>query len=147
MRPLVGAQGTDLFAVEIILPRGRAIEATEDVHQSRLAGTRRAHHSDKLAALDGQIDAPQRGHLDVAHAISLLEIFDPNDFAHLNPKRGPAGWNGLATPLCACAAALLDMLRMTGSFSLSLPATTSVLEPSVMPSCTSTGCALPSFNR
>ena len=41
--------------------------------------------------------------------------------------------------------AVLDMPMITGSFSSSGPLTTSVFEPSVMPTCTSTGCALSPF--
>ena len=80
------------------LPARRPIETAEDVHKSRLARARCAHHRDKLAVRDRQIDAAQRRHLDVAHAISFVDIFDADQLAHRKPGRGWAGWNGLIGP-------------------------------------------------
>ena len=50
MRELGVVQRRDLGAADRHRPGGRLVEAGEDVHQRRLAGARRAHHGDELAA-------------------------------------------------------------------------------------------------
>ena len=51
---LIVAQRGDEDAVQIVLARGWAIEAAQDVHQGRLAGSGGAHDGDHLAARDRQ---------------------------------------------------------------------------------------------
>ena len=76
-RRLVLARDVDAF--EEVGAARRAVEAAEHVHERRFARARRAHDRDELAALDGEIDAAQRAHVELAHAIGLLE---PADFDH-----------------------------------------------------------------
>src|SRR3546814_17746649 len=42
------------------LPGGRDVEAAEDVHRRRFAGSGRAHDGSDIAALDIEVDALQR---------------------------------------------------------------------------------------
>src|SRR3546814_4461088 len=42
------------------LPGGRDVEAAEDVHRRRFAGSGRAHDGSEIAALDIEVDALQR---------------------------------------------------------------------------------------
>ena len=69
----------DIDAVETVVAAGRPVEATEDRHQRRLARSRRAHDGDELAALDGQADAAQRMHVDVADVIGPRDVLDSDD--------------------------------------------------------------------
>ena len=69
----------DIDAAEKIAPGSRRIEAAEDVHGGRLAGTRRAHDGDELAARDRKIDAGQRPHEAGAFAIELLHPLEGDE--------------------------------------------------------------------
>ena len=60
-------------------PARRLVEAAEDVHQRRLARARRAHDRDELALVDGQRDAAQRVHLDVAQLVDLGDPVELDD--------------------------------------------------------------------
>ena len=73
-RQLRLSQRGDIDAFEQVDAAGRAIEASNDVHQSRFAGTGGAHNRHELAALDSNADAAQRAHLDIAEVVSLREI-------------------------------------------------------------------------
>jgi len=65
------AETTDVFPVEAVGPISRAVQAPQDVHQRALARARWTHNRHKLPWADGHIHAPQRVHLDWAHAIHL----------------------------------------------------------------------------
>ena len=55
------------------MPAGRHVEPAEDVEQRRLAAARRPEQHDELAAVEIQVDRAQRVHLDLAHAVDLLD--------------------------------------------------------------------------
>src|SRR5690606_33917969 len=58
-RALVAGQRLHLGPEEAEHARGRHVEAAEDVHRGRLAGTRWPHDRDEIAALDREVDALQ----------------------------------------------------------------------------------------
>ena len=63
----------------------RPVEAAQDRHQGRFAGTGRPHDGDELAALDREADTAQRMHVDVADVVSPRYILDPDDcFGHFD---------------------------------------------------------------
>ena len=49
-------QPRDVFARQVVLARGRHVEASEDVHQGRFSRPRRSHDGDVLAPFDRQRD-------------------------------------------------------------------------------------------
>src|SRR3546814_20907564 len=55
-RALIAVEPFDMMATEQEFALGRHIEATEDVHRSRLARSRWAHHRDETALIDMEID-------------------------------------------------------------------------------------------
>src|SRR5271166_2576361 len=57
----------------------RQIEATENIHERRLARARRAHDGDKLSRLDDQADAAERFDRDIADDEGAGHIFDLDD--------------------------------------------------------------------
>ena len=57
---LVIVHRLDRRAVEDVLPGGGAVEAADDVHERRLAGTGGSHDGHVLAVIDDEIDAAQR---------------------------------------------------------------------------------------
>ena len=72
----------DIDAFEQVTATGGTIEASDDVHQSRLARTRRAHDCEELAALDAKRDVPQGLHFDFAHTVGLVQAFDLDNRRH-----------------------------------------------------------------
>src|SRR5216683_508639 len=70
----------DVNAFERIMPAGRPIETSEDIHQGRLTRPRGAHYRDHLPPFDGQADAAQRPDLDLAEMEDLVEV---GDFDHV----------------------------------------------------------------
>src|SRR3990167_5842926 len=118
VRPLVRRQRSDFLALQKIFATGGTVEATQNIHEGGLTGTRGTHDGDKLSSVNGQITTAQRRPLHVSHVVGLMEIFDADDFAHRKPNpRGRVGWNGLATPAWLCALAPLAIPMMTASFS------------------------------
>ena len=80
-RELVLRHARDVLAVEDVAAARRPIEAPEDVHQRRLAGSGRAGDRDELAGLDVEVRAAQRAHGDLADVVGLDEISDGNNRA------------------------------------------------------------------
>src|SRR5260370_4769456 len=70
----------DVNAFERIMPAGRPIETSEDIHQGRLPRPRGAHYRDHLSPFDDQADAAQRPDLDLAEMENLVEV---GDFEHV----------------------------------------------------------------
>ena len=70
-RTLIAVELADVDSVEAVGPAGRRIEAAEDVHRRRLAGTARPHDGDELAAVDREVDAAKRRDHRVALAVEL----------------------------------------------------------------------------
>src|SRR5271167_1426568 len=73
-------RGDDAF--EQVTATGGTIETSDDVHQGRLARTRRAHNREELAARDAKRDVPQSLHLDFTHTIGLVQAFDLDNRRH-----------------------------------------------------------------
>ena len=77
-------QPRDIDALQIILSAGRPIQAAEQRHQRGLPRSGRSHDGDEFAGLDGQIDAAQRMHVDVADVIGPRHVHDSDDwFRHV----------------------------------------------------------------
>ena len=57
----IGTQQCGILPVDSVAPGTGTIEATQDIHQRRLARPGRPHNGDKLAGVDRQIDIPQNG--------------------------------------------------------------------------------------
>ena len=76
---LIVGHRADEIAVDEVLAPGRCIETSDQVHQSRFAGTRRSHDRDVLAALDLDVHAGDGVDLLVAHDVGLPEIVRPDD--------------------------------------------------------------------
>src|SRR5215213_9449999 len=73
-----------LLAVEEIGTLARRVEAANQVHQRRLAGPRRPHDRDVLAALDLDAHAAQRVNLLGTHHVGLPQI-DGFNQRHVSP--------------------------------------------------------------
>ena len=74
---LAGA-GEIATAIEHV-PGGRRIEAAEDVQQGRFAAAGRAEQHHQFAAVQIEVDAAQRLHLDLAHGVDLGDVVDVED--------------------------------------------------------------------
>ena len=69
----------DVDAGQAVRAGGRDVEAAEDVHQRRLARSRRAHDRDVVALGDDEVDAAQRLHLDRAGGVGLAHLGQVED--------------------------------------------------------------------
>ena len=78
-RQLVLRHPGDVLAVEEVLPARRPIQAPDDVHEGRLAGSRRARDADELAAVDVERRAAQGAHFDVADLVGLRQVANGDD--------------------------------------------------------------------
>src|SRR6185503_17664288 len=78
LRELARGEGGDVFAVEPVFALGGRIEASEDVHQRRLAGARRSDDRDELAAIDLEIDPVKRRHCVLAGVVDLIDPLELN---------------------------------------------------------------------
>jgi hypothetical protein len=76
----VVAQLADHIARELIGAAVRRVEATEDVHERRLARAGRTHDRDELRRVDVEVDAPERMHLDLlADPVRLRDAAQAHD--------------------------------------------------------------------
>ena len=66
----------DLLVGEQVRALARRVEAAEDVHQRRLAGARRPHDRDVLAAPHLEVDAAQGVHCHLAGVVRLPDTFE-----------------------------------------------------------------------
>ena len=80
-RQLVLRQLRHVPAVELIDAARRPVETAGDVHERRLAGSRRAGHGHELAGLDVERHAAQRADFVVAHLVDLGEV-PHRDYGH-----------------------------------------------------------------
>ncbi|CRM50196.1 hypothetical protein [Pseudomonas sp. 24 E 13] len=85
----VAAQLGDVFPGEQVIAFARAVEATEDVHQRRLAGARRADDGDKFPGVDRQVDAAQ--YVDLRAVAAAVGFADVLEFDQ---------WRGQLSPRC-----------------------------------------------
>lgn len=72
-RQLGLARPAEIVIEERRAAAGRRVEAAEQVEQRRLAAARRSQQDDELAAVDVEIDAAQRVHVDLADAVRLRQ--------------------------------------------------------------------------
>ena len=78
------------LAFEHVGARGGPVEEADDVHEGRLARTRRAHHGHELARLDGEVDAAQRDDVVAAlQRVDLAQVADRDDRGHRAPPSVP----------------------------------------------------------
>ena len=77
LREFVVVQPRDVAVLEPVLARGRTIEAAEDVHERRLAGSRRSDDRHELSFFDVERDAAQRADGNVADLVGLDQLADP----------------------------------------------------------------------
>src|ERR1700676_1746231 len=68
---LVAVEARNICSIKQITPSRRAVEATENIHESRLARAARAHERDEFALLDVQRDTAHRAHLHLTGMICL----------------------------------------------------------------------------
>src|SRR5262245_55061034 len=88
IRERVAIQAVNVYASEEIVAARRGIQAANEVHERGLAGSGSSHHREHLAALDLQVDATQRMHFVMAHAIDLGDALDPDHFrGHVGTAR------------------------------------------------------------
>ena len=78
----------DVDTVQHVLARRGLIQHADNIHQRRLAGAGFAHDGDKLAGVDGQVDAVQNFQL-----IRLADVVAFADALHLD--QGLRGVRGL----------------------------------------------------
>ena len=78
-RELIAGHPRDIFAVEDVTAARRAIETAEDVHERRLAGSRRARDRHELALLDVHVGAAQRTDCHFADGVGLDEVANRDD--------------------------------------------------------------------
>src|SRR5438309_300788 len=115
------------------------VEATEDVHERRLARARGTHDRDELARSDVEIDAPERVHRDLSTdrvgLCDAAELDDALDHRPMNtgPPPGPP-------PPTRCVAVARVCGRTTKSPS-ETPETTSVTVSFAIPNVTSASTA------
>src|SRR5579864_1363855 len=75
---LVVAELRDVGPVEHVAPGGRHVQASDDVHERRLAGPAGAHDGDELAPLDVEVDPAQGVDLELSHAVGLGDLLEPD---------------------------------------------------------------------
>ncbi len=72
--PLVGGELGDLLSLQPVLAGGWSVQAAQDVHQRGFSGSGRTGESDQLPLPDGQGDAFEHRHGDVAHLVGLYDV-------------------------------------------------------------------------
>jgi hypothetical protein len=72
-------EGGDVHAAHDDPPGGRRIQSADEVKQRRLAGAAGTQQRNELPRLDLQMNRPQRGHLDLAHAVDLGDVFQADE--------------------------------------------------------------------
>jgi hypothetical protein len=77
-RPPIRVEREHVLAGEEVAAGGRPIEQAEQVHQGRLAGSRRPDHRDEVAGVQLEADAAQRVHGGLGHPVFLAEAYRPD---------------------------------------------------------------------
>src|SRR5258706_4507285 len=78
-RQLVVVEMRDIAAAEHVDTARRAIEASQNVHERRLAGARRSDDRHELPGVDLEREAVERLHAHVAEVIRLREVTKRNE--------------------------------------------------------------------
>jgi hypothetical protein len=72
----------DVLIFQEIMAAGGSVEAAEDVHQGRFAGTGGPHEGDEIAFVEGEIHPFEDVHGHVAEVVVLDQIDDFDDGGH-----------------------------------------------------------------
>src|SRR5439155_4519430 len=99
VRELIPGEAVHARPVEDVLTFRWCVETSEDVHEGRLSGSRRAHDGDQLAGPDGQVDSPEREHAVRARGVDLLHAADLDDRFHGCVLLEPTGTESAAWSL------------------------------------------------
>ena len=86
---IIAAELGNVAAVKEVLTARRMIKTAENVHQRRLARSRRARRGDELSLLDVERDTTQGVHLHFADGVGLGQIPDGNDRHYPPPRPRP----------------------------------------------------------
>ena len=78
----------DVVTVEPVAAAGGRIEATDEVHQGRLAGAGGAHDGDVFVMADAQVDAAEGVDLLIAHLVGLPKILGDDNLAGMGAVGG-----------------------------------------------------------
>jgi len=143
-RAAVAGKPPHLLPVEAVRPRGRAVQAPEDVHQGRFPRSRRPHHREKFPGGDRQVHPLQRLHEHVSQPVRLDEAGDLDRGDHpqrILPRPIPGG---VAFPP-AFFSCVSPVTRRSPSFRF--PSSSTVNVPLEAPDRIRTGEGLPSFPR
>ena len=81
-----------VLPVELVLARGRRVQAAEHVHQGRLAGAGRPHDREVLVAVDAERDAAQGVDRLLAHLVELGHALDRDDQGTDRAHRAGLDW-------------------------------------------------------
>ena len=81
-RELVLRHPRDVFTIQNVRAAGRAIQAPEDVHQRRFAGSRGTRDRDELPGLHVKVRAAKGADGDFADVVRLDEVADRNNRCH-----------------------------------------------------------------
>ena len=79
-RELFFGESGHVLPFEQVAPARGPIQASDDIHQGRFAGARRAHDRNKLAALNRERHSAQRVHLDLTQHVGFPEINQFDDW-------------------------------------------------------------------
>lgn len=83
---LIALKFGNVDAIEEKSAAGRAIEAAEDVHEGRFAGSARAHEGDEFPRSNLERNAADGVHFDFTGLVSLVDVFQPNDSLCRHPR-------------------------------------------------------------
>src|SRR5690606_7961825 len=124
-----GVERGDIDAVARVAAAAGRVEAADQVHQRRLARTRRPHDRHEVAARDAQVDALERDHLGLR--AGRVDLAQPARLDHRWPRgRRVRAHDRGRSPVITTSPALM------------LP-DTSVVLPSLAPMRTITRCGRP----
>jgi hypothetical protein len=76
---LIVVQRVHVHPGELVQAGRRLIQATDDVHQGRFAGTAGPHDGGQIAFVDGQCRTAQGMHFGLAHLVDLADVFNFDD--------------------------------------------------------------------
>src|SRR5512132_383860 len=129
----LGRQLRNVRSIEEIAARSRGIQASELVHERRLARTGCSHDGDEFTAPDRYRDIRKGGNVLNPDAVVLGQVYGFDEVLHgYNPK-GPAD----------CFLSDFETPTITSCPAFRAPSAISVYTPSLMPLLTATGCGRP----
>src|SRR5208282_32653 len=138
----IAVERGNVYAIQPVVPAGRAIQRTDHVHQRAFAGAASAHKCHKFARKNIQRNSAHRGDIHFAGVIHLVDLVELDDGIVLHGEshqrilgKPP---NGADVLVAACVPAeTRPVTTCMPSFS---PESTSVEMPSLMPVLICTAC-------